>query len=414
MSSLRIRIAVLLVVAIVSVVTLVTGLVIALLAPPGPERTIQPVARQIEMLARSAEAHPASFGLSPTPAAGASEQSFADWLRDAMAGAAGDNEPEIVVTRSHTNAPAMASIRVGRHGWLLVPLPDLPPRQSPLHVLFGWLGLITVGAATIAVYVAHRMVLTLALLQGAVERVGADGMLPTLSEKGPAEVRATAKALNGLSARLKSATDSRMRVVAAAGHDMRTPITRMRLRTEFIADDDERAGWLRDIDELERIADSAIALVRASTSNVHLETIRLDEMLAGTVMDLREQGLDVQLVDAVPVSVRADRLALSRALRNLLINAATHGVSADVRIEATGASPTSIVIEDRGPGIPEDKLGQVFEPFFRVDRARKQTIPGAGLGLTIAREIIQHAGGTISVRNRAGGGLVQTVTLPAT
>jgi signal transduction histidine kinase len=102
----------------------------------------------------------------------------------------------------------------------------------------------------------------LALLESAVEQVGPDGALPILPERGPAEVRATAKALNSLSSRLKRAMESRMRLVAAAGHDLRTPITRMRLRAEFVGDDEERARWLTDLDELERIADSAILLVR--------------------------------------------------------------------------------------------------------------------------------------------------------
>ena len=102
----------------------------------------------------------------------------------------------------------------------------------------------------------------LALLESAAESVSPDGILPALAERGPAEVRATAAAINSLSARLKRAIESRMRLVAAAGHDFRTPLTRMRLRAEFVTDDEERALWLKDIDELERIADSAIQLVR--------------------------------------------------------------------------------------------------------------------------------------------------------
>ena len=128
--------------------------------------------------------------------------------------------------------------------------------------LLRWLALITFGATAIAVFVANRMVKPLVLLESAVELVGPDGILPHLPERGPAEVRATAKALNSLSSRLRAAIESRMRLVAAAGHDLRTPITRLRLRAEFIEDEEERARWLNDLDELERIADSAILLVR--------------------------------------------------------------------------------------------------------------------------------------------------------
>lgn len=413
MSSLRVRIAVLLVVAIVSVVTLITVVFLAFLSPPGPERTIQPVARQIELLIKAAETQPESFDLVAQPAAGVEHMSMTEWLKEVIVAPGKGPPPEIVVVRSNGVDPMRASVRIGKHGWLVVPIPALPPRKSPFHILFSWLGLITIGATTIALYMAHRMVQTLALLQTAVEKVGLDGTLPPLPEAGPAEVRATAKALNTLSARLKSAMDSRMRVVAAAGHDMRTPITRMRLRTEFIEDDEERASWLRDLDELNRIADSAIALVRASTATSHIEVLSLDKLVASVVADLRDQKLDVTLVSGAPVRVRGDRLALSRAFRNLLINAATHGVSARVRVEFAAPATARVVIEDRGPGIPDNMINQIFEPFFRVSPARHQAIPGAGLGLTIAHDIIQLAGGSITIRNGEIGGLVQTLELPA-
>jgi signal transduction histidine kinase len=218
--------------------------------------------------------------------------------------------------------------------------------------------------------------------------------------------------LNTLSARLKRAMESRMRLVAAAGHDLRTPITRMRLRAEFVADEEDRAKWLADLDELEWIADSAIMLVREETGNVSLEVTRLDELVAAIAAELRDQHLDITETAAEPVSVLASKLRLNRALRNLMINAATHGTRARVRVEASGADVARIVIEDDGLGIPADLLDQVFEPFFRADPARRQDIPGAGLGLTIAREIVQSAGGTITIANRPDGGLVQIVELP--
>ena len=185
--------------------------------------------------------------------------------------------------------------------------------------------------------------------------------------------------------------ESRMRLVAAAGHDLRTPITRMRLRAEFVEDDDDRARWLTDLDELERIADSAILLVREESGKAPPELIQLDELVGSIGSELRDQDLDVTETTTEPVKVRASRLTLNRALRNLIINAATHGVRARVEVGAANGA-ARIVIEDDGPGIPPDLLGQVFEPFFRADPARRQDIRGAGLGLTIAREIIQRAG----------------------
>jgi signal transduction histidine kinase len=292
-----------------------------------------------------------------------------------------------------------------------MPIADTPPQGAPWRGLVRWLILITLGATAIAVFVANRMVRPLALLESAVEQVGSDGALPILPERGPAEVRATAKALNTLSVRLKRAMESRMRLVAAAGHDLRTPITRMRLRAEFVEDHEERARWLTDLDELERIADSAILLVREESGKAPPELIQLDELVGSIGAELRDQKLDVIETTLEPVKVRASRLTLNRALRNLIINAATHGVRA--RVEVGGLNGAArIVIEDDGPGLPPDMLDQVFEPFFRADPARRQDIRGAGLGLTIAREIIQRAGGSISIANRDGGGLRQVVELP--
>jgi signal transduction histidine kinase len=379
------------------------------LGPPKRVHSLNPIAQQVETLVRVVDEGTNVISLVPQPAPGLRHQILTQRLREALS-ARGLNLA-VTVTRSGRGAPLVVSIPIEGRGWLLFPISDLPPQGVPWWVLMRWLLLITFGATAIAVFVANRMVRPLAFLEDAVESVGPDGMLPVLPERGPAEVRATAKALNSLSSRLKRAMESRMRLVAAAGHDMRTPITRMRLRAEFVENDEDRTRWLGDLDELERIADSAILLVREESGLASPELIRLDELVGSIGAELRDQNLDVSNTSAEPVTVCASRLKLNRALRNLMINAATHGVRA--RVEVGGADGLArIVIEDDGPGISPELLGQVFEPFFRADPARRQDIPGAGLGLTIAREIIQRAGGTVSIANRKEGGLIQIVELP--
>jgi signal transduction histidine kinase len=406
--TLRVKLAVLLVVAIVSVVGLLTGVMIYLLGPPSPGRTTEPLAEQIEMIVRMAKRDPSAVTLAAQPAGGRLHENAMRRLRIALL-ARGLDLP-VAISRDGPDASLVVSIPLGS-AWLLMPIPDMPPQSTPWTVLFNWLALITVGATAIAVFAAHRMVQPLVLLESAVESVGPDAILPLLPERGPAEVRATAKALNSLSSRLRKAIESRMRLVAAAGHDLRTPITRMRLRAEFVEDEEERAFWLSDLDELERIADSAILLVREESGKAAPETVRLDRLVADIAAELKDQNLDVAVTRAEPVTVRASRLALARALRNLIINAATHGGRARISVDAAGGSLAQVVIEDEGPGIPPALLGQVFEPFFRVDPGRRQNVPGAGLGLTIAREIVQRAGGDIRIANRAERGLVQTVEL---
>lgn len=409
MNTLRVKMALLLVVAIVTVVGLLTAVLFYLLGPPQRLHSLAPVAQQIETLVRVVDEGSHVIPIVPKPALGRRQQRLTERLRDSLAARGFDLA--VTVSRDGWRAPLVVSIPVRPHGWVLMPIADTPPQGAPWRGLVRWLILITLGATAIAVFVANRMVRPLALLESAVEQVGSDGALPILSERGPAEVRATAKALNTLSVRLKRAMESRMRLVAAAGHDLRTPITRMRLRAEFVEDHEERARWLTDLDELERIADSAILLVREESGKAPPELIQLDELVGSIGAELRDQKLDVTETTLEPVKVRASRLTLNRALRNLIINAATHGVRA--RVEVGGLNGAArIIIEDDGPGLPPDMLDQVFEPFFRADPARRQDIRGAGLGLTIAREIIQRAGGSISIANREGGGLRQVVELP--
>ncbi|WP_072369473.1 ATP-binding protein [Hyphomicrobium sp. NDB2Meth4] len=409
MNSLRVKLAMLLVVVIVAVVGLLTAVMVYFLGPPpGRRHSIQPVVEVIEMLARAAEA-PGVLPLKHTLPGGMLDPFITDNLQEELRQRG--SSLDVRAYRGGPEQPSFIAARIEGKGWLTMPLPDLPPPGAGWGVMGKWLLLLTFGAVTIAVFVANRMVRPLVLLENAVEAVGPDAILPELPEQGPAEVRATARALNLLSARLRSAMESRMRLVAAAGHDLRTPITRLRLRAEFVVNAEEKEAWLRDLDELERIADSAIELVRDESDKAPPQDIDLAAFVRETALELRNQDLDVEVGETEPVEVRTRRLALSRALRNLMINAATHGVRAHVVVtEADGKA--LVRITDEGPGIPEGVIGRVFEPFFRVDPARRQSIPGAGLGLSIAREIIQRAGGAVRIYNGPHVGLVQEIELP--
>jgi signal transduction histidine kinase len=403
MKTLRAKIALLLVVSIVSVVALITLAVMYVFATPN-DIEVDLLAKQLIIMDRLGKQNPEAVGLSRRPDTGAFNKEQTDLMR---AGTArhGASVDVTVTYKAEDNRFSVASIRVGPQSWVLV---DIDPPSEP--ELWIWFVLITIGVGSIAVFAAHRMSKPLALLESAAESVSPDGSLPALAERGPAEVRATAAAINSLSTRLKRATESRMRLVAAAGHDFRTPLTRMRLRSEFVTDDEDRALWLKDIDELERIADSAIQLVREETTKTSPEVIRVDDLVRGIVSELQNQDFEIEVSDTGEAYVKASRLALSRALRNLFINAATHGVRGSVSV--TGGAMARITIFDQGPGIAPDVLDQVFEPFFRADRARNQKVPGAGLGLTISREIVRRDGGDIRIANHSDGGLIQVVELP--
>lgn len=418
MRSLRNRIAALLILAILSVVAVATFVASRAMERPVPEAAITPIARQLLAYARLVEQEPDSatklgLALHPEPAPGPPDLRETEIWSRALQMVGSDHG--ILVTGlpgGQDGRGLVGSMDLRPAGWLIVELPDMRPPPGGREVLIGWMGLILIGATGVSLIAASRITAPLRVLQMAAGRITADGTLAPIPETGLPETRATARALNLLSARLRGAMESRMRLVAAAGHDLRTPMTRMRLRAEFIEDEEERAKWLADLEELDAIADSAIRLVREEVSKDASEPVRMDLLLAEITTELAGQGYPVGTGDLAAITVSAGPLALKRAMRNLVINAATHGGGAQVTLVRRGARAVVTILDD-GPGIPEALLAQVFEPFFRPDISRRKSLPGAGLGLAIAREIIARFDGTVHIENRETGGLHQTVTLPA-
>ena len=416
MTTLRVRVAALLVVAIVAVVGLATAVAVLVIGPPVRDAPFRAMAAQVRVLhALAAE----RAGLvAPADAVAVTAQPRGDLVEPLTSALrstlAAGGTPIAAEVRRNPDPPSLTlAVPVGNTGYVVVPLDDRPPPAGGWPILVGWMAAIVVGVAGVALVGARWLTRPLAILEGAVAGVGPDGALPVLPETGPAEVRATAAALNRLSQRLQAAVASRMRLVAAAGHDLRTPITRLRLRAEFLPDA-ERPSWLADLDELERIADSAIELVREEAGGGG-EPVRLDLLAGEVVAELAGLGMRVVMSARDSVVVLARPLALKRALRNLIANAATHGGGACVAVvaETSPAATTALLrIDDDGPGIPPEQLARAFEPFFRVDPARRRSAPGAGLGLAIAREIVTRAGGEIRLANRPEGGLRQEVELP--
>lgn len=414
MSWLRNRIILLLILAIVSVVGLATLAAVNALQRPDPNTMALPLARQVATLVDLARYDPelaATHGLNmvSAPAGGVLNEKATRRANWALAEIGFEGAAK--VTQQPDNPALTISIDLGSHGWLVMDYPDRRPPPGGIYVLAGWIGLIIIGSTLVSVFAASMIMRPLRLIQDAVGAIGPDGVLSRLPESGPMETRMTAKALNRLSAHLKAATESRMRLVAAAGHDLRTPMTRMRLRAEFIEDAEEREKWLADLEELDLIADSAIRLVREEVSNDAPAQVDLGALVEDVVYSLGPLGLKVELGRTLPLQTETAPLAAKRALRNLIVNAATHGGGAAVSMRRQDGRAV-ITISDHGPGIPEDLLGQVFEPFFRVDLARRKTVPGAGLGLAIAREIIERYEGTIVIRNRQPHGLMQIVSWP--
>ncbi|MFN3525214.1 MAG: ATP-binding protein [Paracoccus sp. (in: a-proteobacteria)] len=414
MNSLRTRMAALLIAAILSVVGLATLAASRALQHPNAAGGFDAIAHQIDVMTTLAQDLPqqlirAGGVISDAPASAEPVPRTTELLSNAMERIGADRS--LTVSRSEGSRVLTVSVDLGDGRWLLAEMPDLSPPDDGWKIFTIWIVMIVIGAVAVSLWAAHRLGRPLELLEAATGRVGADGTLPHMAESGPAEIRATARALNHLSDQLRSAMDSRMRLIAAAGHDLRTPMTRMRLRAEFIEDDADRAKWLIDLHELELIADSAIRLVREeAVGGEPPKALRLDLLVTEIADELTETRHNIAIGQLAPVQVHADPLALKRALRNLIVNAATHGGGAKVSLVQQGGQAL-LSIRDDGPGIPENLLAQVFEPFFRADPARRKTIPGAGLGLAIAHEIIERFGGRITIANVQPRGLAQRVTL---
>jgi signal transduction histidine kinase len=346
--------------------------------------------------------------LRSSPVAGEPRPELTNLLQSRLRSAGSDLQ--VVVTQPAGIGYPMASIKF-KSGWLAIPVRDRHPKGGLLIALAGWILLVAAGTIGVAVWFAYRITRHLSALERVAATIDADGVVPRLPESGPAELRATARALNTMTTRLKNAAESRMRLVAAAGHDLRTPLTRMRLRAEFL-DEEDRSMWLNDLEELDRIADSAIQLVREETQRERSQPLRVDEIIKEICRDLASMKASVTIVKMQAVTISSAPLALTRAVRNLVINAATHGDGAFVTVGLEN-SIAVITIDDEGPGIPEQSMSRVFEPFFRVDPARRKSGPGAGLGLAIAKEIVERHGGRLTLQNRLPKGLRQRVSFPA-
>ena len=409
MTKLQLRIAAILMGAICLMLVVATLASIVAITYPLPARMAGPVAFQIKALNGVLDPDSAQFiAMTPDEIAslGPPRADLSQAVREILA-KDGIELPVSVYNNPRTNYP-VAVVTIGGDNVAIDFPSDLRPPLDFWIIMAAWMGLVVLCVIAISLVMAYRVTRPFAVLEKAVGSVGLDGVLPHVPETGSRETIETAMMLNRLSERLRGAMESRMRLVAAAGHDFRTPMTRMRLRAEFL-DEEERASWLKDIDELERIADSAIGLVREEVSQAQREPVRLDDMLATEVQELARHGYHLALGRLDRATLPLPPLAMRRALRNLLINAATHGKSATAELLATPESAT-VIIRDEGPGIPDDLLARVFEPFFRAAPGRMQTIPGAGLGLALAAEIVERSGGTLTIRNRSSRGLEQSIS----
>jgi len=339
---------------------------------------------------------------------------------------------EVRVLGGPAHPLTVAALRLPEGAWLVIRAES--PRARVFHsptFLAAFL-LMTVTAALLSIWAVRRLTRPVRTLAAAAEALGRDVNAPPLPEGGPSEVATAAAAFNTMAARIRKFVQDRTDLLTAIGHDLRTPITRLKLRAEFMEDDEQRKKMLADLNELEQMVAATLAFGRDSSSAEPLVSLDLAE-LCRTILDETgdaHPGLNDKLAYSGPthLTILARPLALKRALTNLVTNAVKYGNAARLTLATAptghareGRHPRipapdqaiTLTVEDEGPGLPPDELERMFEPFRRLETSRNRETGGTGLGLPIARNIFRAMGGDVTLANRKDGGLIATVILPA-
>lgn len=270
---------------------------------------------------------------------------------------------------------------------------------------------LVVSIVLVSFFAVRWVTRPLSTLAQAADELGRDIHRPPLPERGPREVRAAAAAFNTMQARLRDYIYERTRILTAVSHDLRTPITRLRLRAELLSDPGLREKLVRDLQEMENMTSATLSFLRGMEDREPLQSVDLMALLESLETDSLDMGYDVKLQGRALRPVMLRPRALRRCLDNLVTNAVRYGQRAILEAEDIGVAVV-IRVRDAGPGIPPAELEKVFEPYYRLDMARSQVGGGTGLGLSIARNIAELHGGTLVLQNHPAGGLEAILTLP--
>ncbi len=311
----------------------------------------------------------------------------------------------------HRDRPYVLVMQLRDHTWLTFTAPDRSWGLDPmarLAIIFS-LGLIAVVA--VAWFATRQLALPLQQFANAARRFGSDFRAPPIEPLGPKEIRQAILAFNTMQAQIQHFVADRSQMLAAISHDLRAPLTRMRLRGEFIEDAEQQRKLFRDVDEMQSMINAALDFFRDDARLELATPFDLAELLQTLSDDYRDQAIELPFSGPANLVYTGRPVGLKRVVTNLVENALKYAHSPELSLRTTDAG-IEIEINDSGPGIPEHALQQVFEPFFRLDSSRNPNSAGVGLGLSAARAIVREHGGQLQVFNRAAGGLSARVWLP--
>ena len=310
------------------------------------------------------------------------------------------------------NRPRLTSLVELRDGrWLAA---QARFRRPPLQWAWPTILSMLLSAAVIVVVVSlviGRATKSLLSLTAAAERFGRGARSEPLPETGPDEARRLIATFNAMQDRLTRFVSDRTRLLASISHDLRTPITAMRLRVELLEDDEVKAKLIDGLDEMQRMSEAALAFAKEEAAEGPTRAVDLAALTGSVIEDFADMGHDVAEVNSVRMVLECRPDAVKRALRNLVENAVRYGGRARVSLRQQDQEAV-IWIDDDGPGLPEAQIEAMFEPFARLESSRSRETGGAGLGLSIARSIARAHGGEVRLTNRLEGGLRAEMALP--
>jgi len=305
----------------------------------------------------------------------------------------------------------VAQVRLADQSVLTIRRALPPPVNWPLRTLI-LLTVLGLFVALLAGWALRRVTRPLASLADAASGLARDLNRPALAETGPLEVARVARAFNAMQRDLQRVIEARSQALAGVSHDLRLPLTRLRLRLEKLPEGDLRAKIDDDLAEMDALIGSTLEFLRAGSDAEKPARLNLNALIEAIVEDMEPLGARINVRGAASAPVVAQPQAIRRCLTNLLENARRYG-GPDIDLQvAEEAGRLVIRVEDRGPGIPAADLDRVFEPYVRLDASRARHTGGTGLGLAIARAVARANGGDITLEARSGGGLSAVLVLP--
>lgn len=313
--------------------------------------------------------------------------------------------------KQHDPHVALVSLRLPDSTWVNVSLLNYTAPDTGGHGTLLSTSVMALGVIALSVVIARWLTRPITRMAAGVRALHPGDAPARLAEAGPREVRDLAIAFNDMQDRIARLIDERTRALAAVSHDLRTPLTRLKLRIEDLANPELGQAITADLAELEQMIDATLSYLKGESDDEAPRALDLAALLRSIADDASDLGQDVTLTGPRSQVCRGRHLGLKRAFSNLVQNAVKYGHRARLSTEATDASIV-VHIDDDGPGIPTDMQKYVLEPFVRLETSRSRETGGVGLGLTIAKSRIAADGGQLDLSNRPDGGLRVTVSLP--